>query len=92
MKKIIMITLLGSVLFANNVDEGVKALKSGDYDSAVANFLFAAKQGDVIAQENLGVMYNTGLGVKQNKKTAAYWFNVAARDEEGSHCHCGCQN
>lgn len=38
----------------------------------------AAEQGHVAAQLNLGVMYNTGAGVKQDYGQAARWYEKAA--------------
>ena len=37
-----------------------------------------AKNGDALAQINLGYMYGTGLGVKRNDKTAVAWYRKAA--------------
>ena len=38
----------------------------------------AADQGDAEAQYNLGVMYNTGMGVLQDDAEAVRWFRLAA--------------
>ena len=38
-----------------------------------------AKQGDAIAQYNLGVMYANGRGAIQNDKQAAHWYELAAK-------------
>jgi len=38
----------------------------------------AADQGDAQAQYNLGVMYDKGEGVAQNKTEAAHWYRKAA--------------
>ena len=78
MKKIFFILLLTGVLFADTMQEGVKALKNGDYESALAYFTMAANSGDKIAQQNLGVMYKNAVGVKKDNYKAAYWFNAAA--------------
>ena len=81
MKKIIMIvTLMGGMLYANGVSEGMRALKSGDYSNAMAHFQEEAAHGDKIAQQNLGVMYNNGLGVSRDVNKAMYWFKLAATD------------
>lgn len=37
-----------------------------------------AKQGNVEAQNNLGVMYDKGYGVPQNKSKARQWYEKAA--------------
>ncbi|EGT81771.1 MULTISPECIES: tetratricopeptide repeat protein [Haemophilus] len=36
-----------------------------------------AEQGDVAAQNNLGVMYSNGQGVKRNLSEAKEWFRKA---------------
>ena len=38
----------------------------------------AAEQGNVVAQFNLGVMYDEGSGVPQDGKQAVYWYQKAA--------------
>jgi len=89
MKKLVILCSLCGVLFASNVHDGVAALKTGDYESAMANFTYAANSGDKIAMQNLGVMYHGGIGVAQDRVKAAYWFNMAAN--EGIHnSNCGC--
>ena len=42
----------------------------------------AAEQGDVDAQYNLGIMYNNGQGVPENKAEAVNWYRLAA--EQGN--------
>lgn len=89
MKKIVILCAFVSLLLANNTKDGVLALKNGDYESAIANFTYAANSGDKIAQQNLGVMYHGGIGVAQDREKATYWFNKS--DEEGVHSsNCGC--
>ena len=46
----------------------------------------AAEQGNARAQYNLGVMYNQGEGVPEDKAEAARWYRLAA--EQG---HTGAQ-
>lgn len=47
-------------------DEGAAAYEAGNYAIALKEWLPLAKQGDVRAQYNLGLMYNQGKGVRQN--------------------------
>ncbi len=90
MKKLVILCSLSSVLFAANVHDGVAALKTGDYESAMANFTYAANSGDKIAMQNLGVMYHSGIGIAQDRVKAAHWFNMAGK-ERGHDINCGCQ-
>ena len=82
MKKIVVLCTLAGLLYANDADEGVKALKNGDYESAMASFTNGANNGDKVSQQNLGVMYKNGLGVKKDHYKASYWFNKAQRESE----------
>lgn len=95
MKKFLLFILLSVSLYAGNNEDGLSALKQGDYESAMANFIFAANGGDTIAMQNLGVMYHEGIGVPQDREKAAYWFNKAGdmNDAHGGLPHvtnCGC--
>ena len=57
---------------------GQQAMKNGDYATALNEFLPLAKEGDAIAQFNLGVMYDGGQGVPQDYAEAARWYRKAA--------------
>ncbi len=59
-------------------NEGVAALKRGDYATAIREFFPLAEQGLAKAQNNLGFMYSTSLGVPQDYVQAHLWFNLAA--------------
>src|SRR6266568_8045078 len=52
--------------------------------SAFRLMLAAAKSGDSGAQVDLGYFYDTGIGVKRNRKAALYWYRRAARRGEGA--------
>ena len=43
----------------------------------------SAEQGDAKAQFRLGLMYEFGIGVAENKKLAASWYSKAAKQEHG---------
>lgn len=49
-----------------------------DYDRALAIFNEAAKQGNLVAEFYLGLMYAEGLGVEQNYPIALSWFKKAS--------------
>ena len=44
-----------------------------DFDATKSS----AEQGNVIAQNNLGVLYETGQGVPENDAEAVKWFLLA---------------
>ena len=49
-----------------------------DHKQAMQWFLSAARQGHVKSQYNLGVMYETGSGVKRDYLRAYMWAKIAA--------------
>ena len=71
--------LFGSGLtVAADYDKGLKAYQSGDYTTALAEFLPLAEQGGAASQFYLGRMYANGEGVLENDKTALIWYLLAA--------------
>ncbi len=52
--------------------------KEGEYEKALEYFKKAAEKGSVISAYNVGVLYNTGKGVRQDKEEAFCWFEKAA--------------
>ena len=63
---------------ADTLDEGVAAIKHGDYATALHIFHALAVRGNVKAQNDLGVMYVKGQGVKQDLIRAYMWVDFAA--------------
>ena len=70
-----------SVVFSNDLQDGVDAHTRGDFETAHRIFLKLAKKGHVEAQYNLGVMYEHGRGVPKNHKEAVKWYRLAAEQE-----------
>ncbi|MCL6416728.1 sel1 repeat family protein [Aestuariirhabdus sp. Z084] len=68
-----------SNLLAADVETGVKAYDSGDYETALQHIPELAKQGNATAQLYLGYMYEYGHGMSQNIRTAAKWYLSAAQ-------------
>lgn len=52
-----------------------------DAEEGVHWFGLAARQGDPLAQYNLGGMYLEGMGVTQDYARAAHWFGAAAAQD-----------
>src|SRR5262245_51719027 len=59
-------------------EEGVRAYKSGDYATALREWLPLAQQGDAGAQFLIGALYVQGQGVPQDYGQATQWFRRAA--------------
>jgi TPR repeat protein len=69
---------------AQDYEAGEKAYSQGDYTSAFNEWQPLASQGDVLAQEKLGFMYQRGLGVPQDYSEAVRWYRLAADQGEAS--------
>ena len=59
-------------------------LQSADYNNALHWLLKAAEQGDADAQQNMGVCYELGIGVKKDKQEAVKWYRKAAEQGNSS--------
>ena len=77
-KLILSLSLLITLGFGVNIDNGVIAFSKGDYKTAFTIFEEFAKKGDKEAQAVLGTMYSNGQGVKQDYKKAIEWFEKSA--------------
>ena len=53
-------------------------MKRHDYATALRLIRPLAEQGDANAQYNLGVFYDNGLGVSQDRVRAYMWLSLAA--------------
>ncbi len=60
-------------------DEAMAALQRRDYATAIREFRPLAEQGDARAQNQLGVMYQIGVGVPQDYAEAFKWYRKAAK-------------
>lgn len=65
-------------LIGASFDDGANAFYKRDYKTAFSIFEDFAKQGDISAQYNLGLMYYNGFGVKQDYLIAKDWYEKAA--------------
>lgn len=60
------------------MDEGIATAKRGDYATALKSFRALAEQGDSLAQNTLGLMYEHSYDVAQDYKEAVKWYRKAA--------------
>jgi TPR repeat protein len=60
-----------------SVGDGIAAYSLQEYERANQIWQALAEQGDAEAQYRLGLLYDLGLGVEQNSKTALHWFEKA---------------
>jgi TPR repeat protein len=74
---VLALALFGAAM-AGPLEDGQAAVRNGDYATAMQYFRVLADQGNAVAQNNLGFMYDQGLGVPQNYAQAVVWYRKAA--------------
>lgn len=63
---------------ADDWDTAMSHYDNQNYNQAFSIFKRLAEQGNASAQYNLGVMYEKGLGVKQDDAQAVWWYQKSA--------------
>ncbi len=79
---VFVLVLPTSAAIADNYDDALQAANVGDYKKAYQLWLIDAEKGSAVAQRNIGLMYDEGLGVPQNGKKAVKWYRMAAEQGE----------
>ena len=69
---------LSSPVAAQEFQKGLTAYQAGDYATALQEWRPLAEQGNVYAQNNLGLMHEYGRGVPQKIDEAVKWYRLAA--------------
>ena len=57
-----------------------KEWDKGNLKVAFELFLESAKKGNECSQNNVGIFYESGLGVRKNSQKALYWYKRAFRN------------
>ena len=57
---------------------GLEAYQSGDFQTALAEWMPLAEQGEVESEFNVGLLYYHGRGVEEDHALAAGWYRRAA--------------
>jgi TPR repeat protein len=75
---------LAAVIFWSNplwadLDAGADAYERGDYATALKEWKPLAQDGNALAQFNLALLYQFGLGVERDMDIAIEWFERAAQ-------------
>lgn len=76
-----ILTLYMALAFSATASEfakGSAAITSGDYETAYEEFMPLAEQGNIRAQYNIALMYDSGLGVTLDYNEAVKWYLKAA--------------
>jgi TPR repeat protein len=75
---LIVAIVMTSAAIAGPFQDGLAAAERGDYATARELWRPLAEQGNAPAQFNLGLMYQSGIGVPRDYATAVKWFQSAA--------------
>lgn len=78
----LFVVVSGTVFADSSFEDAVSAIKRGDYDAGKTMLMPLAEKGNVVAQYNIGILYESGQGVDQDTGEAFKWFRKAA---EGGH-------
>lgn len=76
----IVFVFFASIVQSANFQKGLDAYNKGDFKIAYKEWYQLAEQGDFIAQNNLGVMYDQGKGVTEDSKQAFNWYRKSAEN------------
>ena len=74
----ILMLSFAEIVVAGPLEDADAAVKRRDYATAVRLIRPLAEQGDATAQYTLGVFYDNGLGVPQDRIRAYMWFDLSA--------------
>ena len=75
---VMLISVSGHTVSAQDNDKGYEAYQSGDYQTALNEWLPLAEQGNAWTQNKMGTMYGLGQGVTQDYAEAVKWYRLAA--------------
>lgn len=86
--KLLVTSMLTMFLISANAyagyAEGLAAYNKKDYESALKEWQKVADDGNVDAQNNIGVMYEKGQGLTQSDEQAIVWYTKAANQGSAS--------
>jgi TPR repeat protein len=74
----ILLVITADAVMAGSLEEAKTAYDKGDFRGAERIYGELANQGDRIAQLQLGLMYDEGLGAPKQNQQAVRWFSVAS--------------
>jgi len=75
---VLLVCAAGPAVAAGPLENGIAAYLRGDYATALRILEPLAEDGDARAQVAVGMLNETGFGVKQDYKAAAAWYRKAA--------------
>ena len=75
---LLMLVSIPGAAYAGSLEDAEKAVRKGDYATAISIYRSLAEKGDVSAQMRLGFFYESGAGLKRDWVESAKWFSKAA--------------
>ena len=78
---LLLFCIISLCVQASQFEAGMRALERKHYSTAMRAWLQLAEEGHAKAQNNIGHLYEEGLGVAQNYATALKWYKKAAAAE-----------
>jgi uncharacterized protein len=79
----LVILVIPALVFGADVDKGLAAYNEGDYETAMAECLPLAEEGNATAQFCVAQMYANGFGVDMDDALALKWYGAAAEQGHG---------
>lgn len=79
LKLITLCLFLSFSVACTQIDDPKLAFEKGDYERSFELWKPLAEQGDLDAQNYLGIHYLIGLGVKKDHQKAVKWYKSAAQ-------------
>ncbi|MBW2503852.1 MAG: sel1 repeat family protein, partial [Deltaproteobacteria bacterium] len=81
---VLILMVVTSYALGQNYANGYAAYEAQDYETACKLWINDARQGDSVAQFNLGYLYAKGLGLPKSNPHAYPWWLVASANGYGS--------
>ena len=75
----VLLTLPSVYAGEPTLKDAENAWNSGDVATALAQWQALAEKGDIIAANNLGYLYDNGVGVPKDHSKAVFWFRKVAQ-------------
>lgn len=75
------------VIMNGTVEYGLELLSQDRTEEAFAILRPHAERGDMRAQAAIGLLYQTGMGVKRDVAAAIQWLEAAAKQNSGEAAH-----
>ena len=80
----LMLVAVGGAAVAGQFEDATEAYNRKDYPTALRLFRSLADQGNAVAQQRVGLMYESGQSVQRDYAEAVKWYRRAAAQGSAS--------